>query len=237
MTECARFHREIGQLLDALSVFLSWRYITEYLADGRTPARALTDEAVKILMPFLEGPGCIVEVGAFGDYYKRFANPTQNYIATNKDGPCDRLIDMTAMDFEDCSIDAFVSVFALEHTYDYQKFLDEAYRCLKFHGRLLLIVPFLYFFHGAPDDYFRFTSSAIELMVANLKILLKMNLGSRELFVAEMYHEKEVLSSRRSGPSRFMLRLLGLPFLLKAVAQSQETKNHAFAHVFLCEKR
>jgi SAM-dependent methyltransferase len=140
------------------------------------------------------------------------------------------------MDFADSSVDALVSICVLEHIYDFDRFFSESYRCLKPGGRLLLIVPFLYFFHGAPDDFFRFTESALDRLLNNFKILLKKALGSRELLVAELYHEKTVMGSRRSVLGRVFLRLLAMPFLYWAIATKRHDSTYAIAHVYLCER-
>jgi ubiquinone/menaquinone biosynthesis C-methylase UbiE len=52
-------------------------------------------------------------------------------------------------------VDAFFTAFALEHIRNYRKAFSEMERALKPGGRMLIVVPFLYYYHGAPDDYVR----------------------------------------------------------------------------------
>jgi len=50
----------------------------------------------------------------------------------------------------------------LEHIYDFNNSLSEIYRILKKNGKLIGSVPFFYRVHGAPEDYYRFTSQVIK---------------------------------------------------------------------------
>lgn len=49
----------------------------------------------------------------------------------------------------------------LEHIYDPQHLLLECHRLLKPDGHLIINVPFLYWIHEAPFDYYRFTKFAL----------------------------------------------------------------------------
>ena len=50
----------------------------------------------------------------------------------------------------------------LEHIYDWDKIFFEADRVLKNGGDLLILIPFLYPIHGAPNDYKRVTEQYIK---------------------------------------------------------------------------
>jgi SAM-dependent methyltransferase len=60
--------------------------------------------------------------------------------------------------------DAIVCMNVLEHIFNYQNVLDEGARVLKKGGKFVGVVPFLFNIHGSPDDYFRYTRSALEKM-------------------------------------------------------------------------
>lgn len=60
------------------------------------------------------------------------------------------------------SFDAVLFINLLEHLYDYRTAVREAYRVLKPGGSIIGVVPFLYNVHGSPNDYFRFTRSALD---------------------------------------------------------------------------
>lgn len=210
-------------------------YVWEYLLDGETPGRVLNDQCVRAMLPALFGTGTIVELGGAGDYYRNFA-PGQKYEVTNFSPPCDRVIDMTDMDFEGNSVDAFLSMFALEHIYDFHKVIDESYRCLKPGGRMLLAVPFMYYYHAAPDDYFRFTESALDKMLSRFRVLRKLSFGNRALILCQFFHEKKVLGSEHGWLIRTLLRVLCIPFLIVGILGNQRDKRYAITHLYLCEK-
>lgn len=195
----------------------------------------MTDEAVSNLLPFLEGDGAILELGAGGDYYKKFSKAGQRYITSNYVEGCDRVLDMTSLDLKGNSVDAIVSIFAMEHLYEFEAAFNEQHRVLKNGGRLLLIVPFMYYYHAAPDDFFRFSLSALDKLLSPYDILVKQPLGGRWLIFSEFLHEKKVMGSRLGFLSRVMLRILALPFLIKAL--KQHDARYAIGFAYLCQKR
>lgn len=51
-------------------------------------------------------------------------------------------------------------------------------------------MPFMYYYHGAPDDYFRFTHSAMNEMLSDFRIARGISFGNRSLVVAQFFHKK-----------------------------------------------
>ncbi len=213
------------------------RYIIEYLLDGETPGRVLTDYAIKSFCKALEVNDTIYEIGGAGSYYKRFFSESQEYIVTNIDEyHTDMIVDATSMPFETGSISAMASHFALEHIFDYKAVIDEVQRSLKPGGRFLLSVPFLYHYHAAPDDFFRFTSSALDQIFSDFRILNSTSFGNKWLLIAQLLHEKRVLGSKNFFFVRFALRILGLPFLIFGLLVNQQEKEYAITQLWLVEK-
>ncbi len=233
----ASFQRDVRDLVGPSPITLGWDFLWEFLADGRTPIRAISDIAVEWLLPYLYGPGKIVELGAPSDYYRRFAPKTQAYELTDMNDLAPVKVDMTEMPYADGTVDAFVSAFSLEHVYRYDKALAEIHRTLKPGGRLLLLMPFLYYYHAAPDDYVRLTKSALLRALSGFDIAACEPLGSRALFVAEMYHEKIEMGYRSSWLRRLLLRLLGGCYLLAYLIRPVNEEAFASAYVVLGEKR
>lgn len=194
----------------------------------------MTDEAMRILLPFLEGSGIILELGAGGDYYSHHVSKDQQYVTSNLTAGCDLSLDMTAIDLPENSVDAVVSVFAIEHIADFEAAFREQYRILKPKGRLLIVAPFLYYYHAAPDDFYRFSASALDKLLSSLKILVRQPLGGRWLLFSEFLHEKVVMGSKHNVWERFALRCLALPFL--AFALKDNDSNYAMGFAYLCEK-
>lgn len=232
----AHFHMSAAAVGEISTPVLQTSFLWEFLIDGRTPARAMTDVAMQALLPALEGKGVILELGAAGDYYQRFVTAGQTYQTSNLDPNigCDIQLDMTSMDLPDNSVDALVSVFALEHLYDYEAVFSEQLRVLKPGGRLLLVSPFMYYYHAAPDDYFRFTSSALDHLLDPMRVLTRQPLGGRWLLFSELLHEKVIMGSRMSFLARLALRLVALPFL--AAGRKSHDSRYALAYAYLCEK-
>jgi SAM-dependent methyltransferase len=59
------------------------------------------------------------------------------------------------------SYDAVLLVNVLEHIFEYRQLLGEAARILRPHGHILIVVPFLFPYHASPQDYHRYTASAL----------------------------------------------------------------------------
>lgn len=209
-------------------------FLWEFLLDGRTPARAMTDAAMREILPAMSGDGIIIELGAGGDYYKKYMSPEQKYLTSNLTSGCDLQLDMTRLKLEDNSVDALISVFALEHLYDYESVFKEMQRVLKPGGRMAIIAPFMYYYHAAPDDFFRFTESAMNRLLSSMTILRCQPLGSKALPIAELLHEKTIMGSKLGSFSRLLFRLIAIPFL--AMGLRSHDSRYAIGFAYLAEK-
>tara|TARA_B100000745_G_scaffold263820_1_gene188331 strand:- start:1279 stop:1959 length:681 start_codon:yes stop_codon:yes gene_type:complete len=67
----------------------------------------------------------------------------------------------------------------LEHLYDDNNAIKQLSKILKKNGYLIISTPFLYRFHGAPNDFKRYTISYYEKLLSdqNFTIIKKKNLG------------------------------------------------------------
>ncbi len=135
--------------------------IATYLQGNVPFARVVHDKAA--IQTLGQMKGHVVELGASVYDYSMYAISAEKYIRTNLNA-FDRgieVLDATDMPYASDTIDGFVCMSVLEHIYDYKKVISEVYRCLKPGGKFLLITPWVFPFHGAPDDYFRFSPSAL----------------------------------------------------------------------------
>ena len=68
----------------------------------------------------------------------------------------------------------------MEHVYDTNNAILEIKKLLKKNGNLIISTPFLYRYHGAPDDYNRYTMSYLEkiLKLNKFKLIKKINCGT-----------------------------------------------------------
>lgn len=60
--------------------------------------------------------------------------------------------------------DTVLSLSVMEHLCEPQVFLNEAYRILKPNGTMVLQVPFMWWVHEAPYDFYRYTSYGLHYM-------------------------------------------------------------------------
>lgn len=145
----------------------------------KTPVRILMEAYLKEVMSELYGE--VVELGGrkrFG--YSKLATNASNYIVTNiemQKDDYDEYADILDLKYEDNSIDNFVSVALLEHVSNPQKALKEVQRCLKPGGRLVLVVPAMFPRNPSPEEFFRFSPSALIMMLDKCNIINLFCLG------------------------------------------------------------
>jgi len=66
---------------------------------------------------------------------------------------------------ESCVADIVVSLSVLEHLCEPQTMLNEAYRILKKGGVMIIHVPWQWWVHEAPHDYYRYTPYGLTYML------------------------------------------------------------------------
>jgi SAM-dependent methyltransferase len=98
----------------------------------------------------------------FGDRYigvdwAESLHNTKADIVTNLNEP---------LPIEDAVADVVLSFSVLEHLYEPQLMLSEAFRILKSGGALILQVPWQWWIHEAPYDFFRYTPYGLSLLLS-----------------------------------------------------------------------
>ena len=63
--------------------------------------------------------------------------------------------------FENNSFDTILATDVLEHLFEPRQFIKECSRILRPGGKLLVMVPFYYWVHEAPHDYFRYSEYSL----------------------------------------------------------------------------
>lgn len=61
----------------------------------------------------------------------------------------------------DESFDHILCMNVMEHIFNYQNLISESFRILNHGGTMHLSVPFFFNIHGSPQDYFRYTHTAL----------------------------------------------------------------------------
>ncbi len=203
-------------------------------------ARVLHDRSVGRHLPRLRGRA--LELGAGKHNYAPLATGTSEYIRSDyQPDPADGRIgvDATRTGFDDASVDSVICMSALEHIGDYPAALSEMFRILRPGGQLLLCVPWLFPYHGAPDDYHRFSASALRSHLHRFEITEFEAVGNYWLSLA-MFLQRPVWSRPPGNrATRFydpLLRLIGGAFLLAGRNRREADDNYALLYTCLCRK-
>jgi SAM-dependent methyltransferase len=142
------------------------RAMTAGLIRGESVARVLMNHALadKVIS------GKVVDVG--GGRTPNYYQYLQATTGTNVE-PVDA--SLTSIDFEKDplpyntgEVDTVVLCNVLEHIYNHQFLLGECYRILRPEGKLIGFVPFLVGYHPDPEDYFRYTGTALTRMLTEV---------------------------------------------------------------------
>lgn len=115
--------------------------------------------------------GTLYDLGAGESPYKIFfLQYADRYIAVDwaeslHDTNADIIADLNKpLPIESDMADAVVSLSVMEHLYDPQTMLNEAYRILKPGGNIILQVPWQWWIHEAPHDYYRYTPFGLQYL-------------------------------------------------------------------------
>lgn len=160
-----------------------------------------SDKYLQEYSPYYKG--VMLDMGCADAPYKEFfLNYVDKYIGidwTNSlhDTTVDVVSDLNSkINLEDECADTIVALNVLEHLNEPQIFLNEAFRLLKPGSYMILHIPFQWWVHEHPHDYFRYTPSGIKYMLEksgfqNVKVqptsgfftmlFLKINYFSRRL--------------------------------------------------------
>jgi len=129
------------------------------------------------LSPWLkERTGSLLEVGCGEQPYRYMVPGRCTYTGLDWEGSVAkfsvrRIPDViyyegSVFPFADQSFDAAFHTEVIAHVADYRLLLQECHRVLKPGGELLVTVPFQARFHFIPVDFWRFTKSGLELILA-----------------------------------------------------------------------
>lgn len=148
-------------------------------------------------------------------------------------------------EISDSSFDGVLCTQVLEHTFHFQLMLSEIERILKPGGILIISAPFVFPYHGVPDDFHRFTEFALNAYLQDFKILGKSQVCN---YFETMAVSKNLQLSHKLqlGKKMRILSILGFPLVvliysinnLKALLLAKLDKDSIFPSnvVFVCKK-
>jgi len=160
-----------------------------YFYRVQTPGSDILDQFMsEQLRPLV---GKVVELGAVSDKNKSRVLDPSGYIQTNiKHYPGGDILDATQNNLPNNSVDAYISEVMLEHLYDYQSVIDGCFNSLKSNGKLIMVAPWMYPYHLAPGDYFRFSKMALLKMHGNFSSVEIFQLGDFWLTLSQFIQLK-----------------------------------------------
>lgn len=131
--------------------------------------------------------GDIIDIGCGKSKYKKFIlSLPQAKSYTGLDFYVAKNVDIVAdlnkkIPLEDNKFDTAICISVLEHLLEPQNALNEIYRILKPGGYLLLSTPWIYPYHGEPNDYFRYSKDCLEYLLkkAGFKIISISSTGGK----------------------------------------------------------
>ena len=104
-------------------------------------------------------------------YYEIYQNLVEEVICTDWKNSMheNKFVDVYSdlnehLEFEDLSFDTIILTDVLEHIYKPLNLIAEINRVLKPGGRIIVAVPFFYWIHEQPYDYFRYTEYSLSKM-------------------------------------------------------------------------
>lgn len=103
----------------------------------------------------------------FKEFFLQFANSYTgvDWTKTLHNSKADIVSDLnTKIELDNEIADTLISISVMEHLCEPQVFLNESYRILKTDGYFILQVPWQWWIHEAPHDYFRYTPYGLKYM-------------------------------------------------------------------------
>ena len=137
--------------------------VVSQILGGATLTRALFNESIKAYSL----SGNVLDLGSKSrsSSYYQYINIDDDCKITFTDlKPGEGVTEVDVQEklpFDDNSFDMVLAFHLFEHVYDYRPSVTEIFRILKPGGKFIISMPFMYKYHADPDDYYRFTDSAI----------------------------------------------------------------------------
>jgi SAM-dependent methyltransferase len=177
------------------------------------------------------GRGEVLDIGCGNKPYAAlFSSAVTRYVGVDIEQSHLQKVDIicpaTAIPLADNSFDTVLCTQTIEHVYDHQKLLAEAFRLLKPGGYLILSGPFYWPLHEEPHDFFRFTRYGFEELLRSTGFSVQSveeNGGSWSLAGQALVH---ALCYSKLWPVRFLFNTLRLYILFNLIFGALEAIDH-----------
>jgi SAM-dependent methyltransferase len=144
--------------------------ITRHIYKGQSLARILMNRALRKHAI----SGIVLDIGGARkpDYFKYLVVKEGTIVITvdmmEPEGSKNKIdFEKDKLPYSNSTIDQALMFNILEHIYNHQFLVNEAYRVLKPGSKLLGFVPFLINYHPDPHDYFRYTKESLRRILSD----------------------------------------------------------------------
>lgn len=165
--------------------------------------------------------GHLVDLGCgeapFKKYFLKFADTYTgvDWSNTFHNSAADVVSDLNVgINLDDEIADSIISISVMEHLCEPQIFLNESYRILKFGGEMVLQVPWQWWIHEAPHDYFRYTPYGLKYLFEKAgftDVHVEAQSGFFTTWIVKMIYFS-VRLIRGPKPLRWIVKAVLLPF-------------------------
>jgi SAM-dependent methyltransferase len=130
--------------------------------------------------------GRVADIGGGRDpAYLAYLQQKEGTVVEPVDGSITHIdFETDPLPYKDGGVDTVLLCNILEHIYNHRFLLDECARILRPDGAVIGFVPFMVGFHPDPQDYFRYTETALKRLFAEAgfeQVVIE-NVGSSPLF-------------------------------------------------------
>jgi SAM-dependent methyltransferase len=165
--------------------------------------------------------GHLVDLGCgeapFKDYFLQFAQSYTgvDWTKTLHNSKADVVSDLNIkIELDNGVADSIISLSVMEHLCEPQVFLNESYRILKDQGVMILQVPWQWWIHEAPHDYFRYTPYGLKYMFEKAgfeEVEVEAQNGFFTTWIVKMnYFSTRVI--RGPNPIKWLIKAILIPF-------------------------
>jgi SAM-dependent methyltransferase len=186
---------------------MNWRQkVASRLLDGRTLSRRILNRELESVLGGSR-PAVVLDVGgASGVRYRRLVQ-TERYWTCDLQALHRPAVvgDAHALPVRGGTVDLVLSVQVLEHCRNPAEVVRECHRVLRPGGRLVLSTVLLYELHGSPQDYYRFTETALRELTRDFIRVDVRPLGNRFVAVYDLTVARSVVLNSLAGRLLFLV--------------------------------
>jgi SAM-dependent methyltransferase len=113
----------------------------------------------------------VVDIGGSNRHWLKEAFGIDNVRVWDIQPGNDRVFDLCKPDVKQPTFNTVISICVLEHVKNPFVAVNSLYDLLYPDGIIYITVPFIYPFHGAPNDYWRFTAEGLKELCKQFNIL------------------------------------------------------------------